>query len=702
MSSTNGFSSTIFGSNVFNEKVMRERLPKPIFKAFKKTLDGQAPLDPEVAAVIANAMKDWAIEKGATHYCHWFQPMTGVTAEKHDAFISPTADGSAIMEFSGKDLIKGEPDASSFPSGGLRATFEARGYTAWDTTSPAFIKKDGDNTTLFIPCAFCSYTSEALDKKTPLLRSMEALSKQAIRILRILGNTTSNRVAATLGSEQEYFLVDRKFVEKRMDLLLAGRSLFGAPSPKGQEMEDQYFGTLHDRIGSFMHEFNMELWKLGISAKTQHNEVAPAQYEIAPIFTTVNIAADWNQLVMETLQNIALRHGFVCLLHEKPFAGVNGSGKHNNWSMSTDDGINLLEPGSTPHSNEVFLVFLCAVIRAVDKYSKLLRASVATPANDHRLGANEAPPAIVSIFLGDQLTDIFEQLACGGAKTCKRGGEIKLGVTTLPALPKDTTDRNRTSPFAFTGNKFEFRMVGSSQSVAGPNFVLNTIVAEVLSEMADELEKAKDVHATAQKLLQKIAKEHARIIFNGDNYTEEWEKEAAKRGLPNIKNAVDSIATIMDKENVDALAKHNVLSKKELHARVEILFENYVKTLGIEAKTMLYIAKRQILPAVIKYIGQVASSVAACKAAGGDDEVCNLTLNTVLDLSNKFQKAIGNLESAFAKTTTIGDAHKRAVAIRDTVIPAMLEVRQYADALEQVVDAEVWPLPTYAQMLFMR
>ncbi len=702
MNSCNGSITDIFGSNVFNLKVMRERLPKNIFKSFKRTLDGQAPLDSSVADVIANAMKDWAIEKGATHYCHWFQPMTGMTAEKHDSFISPTTEGTVIMEFSGKELIKGEPDASSFPSGGLRATFEARGYTAWDCTSPVFVKKDGENTTLFIPSAFCSYTSEALDKKTPLLRSMEAISKQAMRVLRVLGNTTSSRVSATLGAEQEYFLVDRRFVEKRLDLLLVGRTLFGAPSPKGQEMEDQYFGSLHDRIGSFMNEFNTELWKLGISAKTQHNEVAPAQYEIAPIYATVNIAADWNQLTMETLQDVALRHGFVCLLHEKPFAGVNGSGKHNNWSMATDDGMNLLEPGNTPHSNEVFMVFLCAVIRAVDKYAKLLRASVATPGNDHRLGANEAPPAIVSIFLGDQLTDIFEQLADGSAKSSKKGGEIKLGVSTLPQLPKDTTDRNRTSPFAFTGNKFEFRMVGSSQSTSGPNFVLNTIVSEVLSEIADELEKAKDVHFTAQKFLQRIAKDHARIIFNGDNYTAEWEAEAEKRGLPNIKNTVDSLATIMDKQNVEAFQKHNVVSRKELEARVEILFEIYVKTLGIEAKTSLHIAKRQILPAVLKFAGAVAASAISIKDAGGNPSVAATTLKAVTGLSEKMQGAITHLEKVFTKSSDIADAHKRAIAIRDTVIPAMAELRNLVDSLEQIVDAEIWPLPTYAEMLFMR
>jgi glutamine synthetase len=691
----------IFGSSVFNDKVMKERLPKNIYKAFRRVLDGQGTLEPSVADVIANAMKDWAIEKGATHYCHWFQPMTGITAEKHDSFISPTPDGSVIMEFSGKELIKGEPDASSFPSGGLRATFEARGYTAWDCTSPVFIKKDGENTTLFIPCAFCSYTSEALDKKTPLLRSMEAVSKQSIRVLRLMGNTTSIRVTPTLGAEQEYFLVDRQFVEDRLDLLLAGRSLFGAPSPKGQEMEDQYFGTLHDRIGSFMHDLNMTLWKLGISAKTQHNEVAPAQYELAPIFATVNIATDWNQVTMETLQNVALKHNFVCLLHEKPFRGVNGSGKHNNWSLATDDGINLLEPGSTPHSNAVFLMFLCAIIRGVDKYSKLLRASVASAGNDHRLGANEAPPAIISVFLGDQLADIFSQLNDGGAKTSKAGGEIKL-ASMLPSLPKDTTDRNRTSPFAFTGNKFEFRMPGSSQSTSGPNFVLNTIMAEILCEFADELEGAKDIQSAAQKILKRVAKDHARIIFNGDNYTEEWAKEAEKRGLPNIKNTVDSLVTILEKENLAIFKKHKVLSEKEMTARVEILLDNYVKTIGIEAKTTLHIAKRQIVPAVIQYAGSLASSVTAIKAAGAATAAGAENLSSVTELLDALQAAIAQLEKVFAEAGTISDMHKHAVAIRDKVIPTMNKVRDAADALEAIVDSEFWPLPTYADMLFKR
>jgi glutamine synthetase len=694
MSCCSGSVSEMFGSNVFSDATMRERLPKDVYKAFKKIVQGHQPLDISVANVIANAMKDWAIEKGATHFCHWFQPMTGLTAEKHDAFINPTSDGRVIMEFSGKELTQGEPDASSFPSGGLRATFEARGYTAWDITSPAFIKEDGKNISLFIPCAFCSYTGETLDKKTPLLRSMDALSKQALRVLKALGNTTSGRVTATAGPEQEYFVIDERFYEKRLDLMLAGRTLFGASSPRGQELEDQYFGSLNERIASFMNEVNIRLWKLGVSAKTQHNEVAPAQYELAPIYSTVNVACDHNQLTMETLVKIAKRHGLVCLLNEKPFAGVNGSGKHNNWSMATDDGMNLLEPGSTPHENMQFLVVLCAVLRAVDKYSKLLRASVACPGNDHRLGANEAPPAIVSAFLGDQLTDIFEQLAHGGAKTSKKGGHLQLGVSTLPALPKDTTDRNRTSPFAFTGNKFEFRMVGSSQSIAGANFVLNTIVAESFREIADELEKAKDIKGAAQKICARIAKEHGRIVYNGDNYTEEWVKEAAKRGLPNIRSTVESLKSIMEKQNVEVLEKHGVLTHGELHARTDVLFEIYVKTINIEAMTMLAMAKRQIVPAVVKFTGILAGAAASKSQKALLKKTC--------DLLDSLSDSIDALEKAVAKTKGVDGAEKKAEAYLKSVVPAMKDVREAADELEKIVDAEIWPLPTYAQMLFVK
>jgi glutamine synthetase len=695
--------TSIFGSNVFSEAVMRERLPKDVYKALKPTISEGQPLDASLASVVANAMKDWAIEKGATHYCHWFQPMTGVTAEKHDSFISPTADGRTIMEFSGKELIQGEPDASSFPSGGLRATFEARGYTAWDCTSPVFVKESGDNITLYIPSAFCSYCSgESLDKKTPLLRSIDALNKQGVRVLRALGNTTSKRVIGTLGPEQEYFLVDAKFVEKRLDLVLAGRTLFGAPSPKGQEMEDHYFGAIHERIASFMNEINIELWKLGVSAKTQHNEVAPAQYELAPVFGTVNVATDHNQLTMETMQKVALRHGLVCLLHEKPFAGVNGSGKHNNWSLVTDDGLNLLDPGNTPHDNEIFLVMLCAVIRAVDKYAGLLRASVATAGNDHRLGANEAPPAIVSIFLGDQLTDIFEQLGKGGAKTSKKGGELKLGVNTLPPLPRDTTDRNRTSPFAFTGNKFEFRMVGSAQSTAGPTFVLNSIVADIMCEIADELEKSKDVHATAQVILQRIASEHEKIIFNGDNYTDDWTSEAEKRGLPNIRNSVDGLRPMIEKDVEKLFEKHGVLSKHELHARYDILLERYCKEINIEALTALQMAKRQIMPAAMEYSGIVANTVSSIKSAGATAKAQGKVLGDLCSLIDSLQVNIVSLEQAVDKSAAVDAVLKQAEAYRDAVVPAMNAVRAVADELEAIVDASIWPLPTYAEMLFLR
>jgi glutamine synthetase len=692
----------IFGSNVFNDAMMRERLPKNIYKSLRFTINGQQTLEPAAADVIANAMKDWAIEKGATHFCHWFQPMTGLTAEKQDAFISPTPDGRTIMEFSGKELIKGEPDASSFPSGGLRTTFEARGYTAWDCTSPVFVKEQGKNKTLYIPCAFCSYTGQALDKKTPLLRSMDALNRQALRILRVLGNTTSNRVDATLGAEQEYFLIDRSFFDKRMDLVLTGRTLFGAASPRGQEMEDHYFGTLHERVASFMHELNTELWKLGVASKTQHNEVAPSQYELAPVFTTVNVATDHNQLVMELLQRVALHHGMVCLLHEKPFAGINGSGKHNNWSMVTDDGINLLDPGNTPHDNMVFLVCLCAIIRAVDKYAKLLRASVANVGNEHRLGANEAPPAIVSIFLGEQLTDIMEQLTNGGARSSKSGGILKLGSSTLPPLPKDSTDRNRTSPFAFTGNKFEFRMVGSSQSTSGPMFALNTIVADVLSEIADELEKTKDVGTAAQKIIRRIASEHKRIIYNGDNYTAEWTEEAKKRGLPNLRSTAESLSTIMDKENVELFSKHEVLSKSELHARTDVLFEIYSKMLNIEALTMLHIAKRQIIPAVARYSGQLGGIVAGISTAGVSADTQKAMLEKVCGLLDVLDRNVDELEAALTGVSGVKDVAKRAAGYHKQVVPVMRAVRQAADELEKIVDKDHWPLPTYAEMLFLK
>jgi len=701
---SNSFESTteLFGSNVFNEATMKERLPKDVFKSFKKVLAGEKKLEIDTANIIANAMMDWAIEKGATHYCHWFQPMTGLTAEKHDSFISPCSDGTTLMEFSGKELIQGEPDASSFPSGGLRVTFEARGYTAWDCTSPVFVKEDGKNITLFIPSAFCSYNGQALDKKTPLLRSMDALNKQAMRVLRALGNKSSRTVTATLGPEQEYFLVDRDFYESRLDLVLAGRTLFGAPSPRGQEMDDHYFGTLHERVASFMNEINVELWKLGVSAKTQHNEVSPAQFELAPVFATVNVATDHNQLTMETMEKVATRHGFVCLLHEKPFAGVNGSGKHVNWSMGTDDGINLLNPGDTPHRNMVFLVFLCAVIRAVDKYAKLLRATVANTGNEHRLGANEAPPAIVSIFLGEQLADIIGQLSNGSASRSKQGGELELGVPTRGALLRDCTDRNRTSPFAFTGNRFEFRMVGSSQSTSGPVLVLNTITADVLGEIADELENAKDVKSATQTILSKYVKDHERVLFNGDNYSADWPVEAAKRGLPNMKSTVEALLSITEKEHAELFVRQNVLTVQELEARTDILLEGYSMKINIEAKTMLAMAKRQILPACVDYSSSLAAAVGAITAAGVDAAVQKQMLTEVCALIGSLNSAVATLESAVDKAGDIEDPADQARAYRDKVFAAMVPVRTAADSLETIVDAEVWPLPTYAEMLFLK
>lgn len=691
--------SDIFGSNVFNDSVMRERLPKATYKALRKTIDEGIPLEPAVAEVVANAMKDWAIEKGATHFTHWFQPLTGITAEKRDSFISPTQDGRVITEFSGKELIKGEPDASSFPSGGLRATFEARGYTAWDCTSPAFIK---DNT-LYIPTAFCSYTGEALDLKIPLLRSMEALSKQALRVLRLFGNTTAKKVITTVGPEQEYFLIDKKMYDKRKDLILTGRTLFGAKSPKGQEMEDHYFASIKERISAFMKDLDEELWKLGIPAKTKHNEVAPAQHELATVYNTANIASDHNQLTMELMKKIALRHGLVCLLHEKPFAGVNGSGKHINWSMSTDDGQNLLDPGHTPHENAQFLVFLCAVIKAIDEYADLVRVAAATPGNDHRLGANEAPPAIVSVFLGEQLTDILEQIENGGATTSKQGGVLKVGVSTLPALPKDSTDRNRTSPFAFTGNKFEFRMVGSSSSIATANFILNTIVAESLSQIADRLEKATNFDEEVQLLLKEIVKKHKRIIFNGNGYSEEWVKEAEKRGLPNIRSTVEAIPALIKEKNVKLMEKHGVLSKVELESRYEISLENYIKTINIEALTMLDIAKRQILPAVINFATKIAESINSVRATGLNVDISAQTklLEEVSSLMSEFKKNISELENAVNEASNMNsDSYSKACYYRDVIFTKMGILREIGDKLETIVDAELWPLPTYADMLF--
>ncbi|MCU0581270.1 MAG: glutamine synthetase III, partial [Syntrophales bacterium] len=684
----------IFGSNVFSDAIMKEHLPKPTYKALRKTIDEGLDLDPAVADVVAIAMMDWAIEKGATHFTHWFQPMTGITAEKHDAFISPTADGKAIMEFSGKELIKGEPDASSFPSGGMRATFEARGYTAWDCTSPAFVK-DG---TLCIPTAFCSYTGEALDKKTPLLRSMEALSKQAMRVLKLFGNKTAAKVITTIGPEQEYFLIDKRMYDLRKDLIFTGRTLFGAKPPKGQEMEDHYFGSLKERISTFMKELDEELWKLGVAAKTKHNEVAPAQHELAPIFTTANIATDHNQLTMEMMKKIALRHGMVCLLHEKPFAGVNGSGKHVNWSMATDDGQNLLEPGHTPHENAQFLVFLCAVIRGVDEYAALLRAAAATAGNDHRLGANEAPPAIISVYLGSQLMDILEQIADGGATSSSQGGLLKIGVTTLPDLPKDSTDRNLTSPFAFTGNKFEFRMVGSSASTATASFTLNTIAAEILRQIADRLEKAKDFQAEVQKLLREIVKKHKKIIFNGNNYSDAWVEEARERGLPNINSTVAAIQAMIADKNVALFKEHDILTRHEMESRCEINLENYIKVINIEALTMLEMAKRQILPAVIKYAAVVADSINTIKKTGvkADISVQEELLKEISSLAAAFRNNSVALEKAVTQAVGIcGNTFGRACFYRDQVFVKMGALRATGDKLETLVDEDYWPMPTY-------
>jgi len=689
----------LFGSNVFSDAIMKELLPKQVYKALKKTTDEGVPLDPNVAEVVANALKDWAIKKGATHYTHWFQPMTALTAEKHDAFITPMPDGRVILGFSGKDLIKGEPDASSFPSGGLRATFEARGYTAWDTTSPAFFK----DKTLYIPTVFVSYTGEVLDKKTPLLRSMEAVSKQALRVLRAFGNATAKKVIATVGPEQEYFLVDKELYEQRRDLILTGRTIFGAASPKGQELEDQYFGVIKERVAAFMHELDVELWKLGVSAKTKHNEVAPAQYELAPVFNDVNIGADHNHLVMETIKKVALHHGLVGLLHEKPYAGINGSGKHNNWSMSTDDGENLFEPGETPHDNAQFLIFLAAVLRAVDVYADLLRVTASCPGNDHRLGANEAPPAIVSVFLGDQLTEIIEKIAQGSEVSSKKGNQLELGVSSLPILPKDNTDRNRTSPFAFTGNKFEFRMVGSSQSISGPNFVLNTVVAETLCEIADKLEGKDDVNAEAQKIVQQIFKDHGRIVFNGNNYTDEWVKIAAERGLPNIASTVEALPTLTNDRNVKLFEKHGVLNKTELEARRDIVLENYIKTINIEALTALEMAKRQILPAGITFATSLADSINSIKATGvealtsAQGELLQEVSSTLVSL----KKSINVLEKAQAEAEKMhSDVYKQAQFYRDSVFTAIGTLRVDADNLETMVDKNLWPFPTYADLLF--
>lgn len=688
----------LFGSMVFNDAVMQERLPKDIYKALKKTMKEGTHLELDVANVVANAMKEWAVEKGATHFTHWFQPMTGVTAEKHDSFISPCGNGKVIMEFSGKELVRGEPDASSFPSGGLRATFEARGYTVWDITSYAFIK-DG---TLYIPTAFCSYSGEALDKKTPLLRSMEALDKQAIRILRLFGNTAAKRVITTVGPEQEYFLIDKEKYLKRPDLVITGRTLFGAQPPKGQELEDHYFGSIKPRISAFMKDLEEKLWEVGVLAKTKHNEVAPAQHELAPIFSTTNIATDHNQLTMELLKSVADKHGLACLLHEKPFAGVNGSGKHVNWSISTDNGINLLEPGETPYENAQFLLFLTAVIKAVDEYQDLLRVSVASAGNDHRLGANEAPPAIVSMFLGEELTEILEAIENGSSYQSKEKHNMEIGVTVLPHFPKDTTDRNRTSPFAFTGNKFEFRMLGSSFSIAGPNIVLNTIVAETLCEFADILENAKDFKAELASLIKSNIKEHKRIIFNGNNYSDEWVEEAAKRGLSNLKNTVEALPAFISSKSIELFTKHHVFTEKEIHSRYEILLENYCKTLRIEALTMINLVKRDIIPACVSYQNELTQLLGAKKSLGGyESGLEEQLLGKISGLSSQLIDRLGKLEQAVADAKTIDELLDLAGHYRNNVLGAMSELRLIVDELETLVAAKYWPLPTYAEMFIV-
>ena len=689
--------SEIFGSNVFGDSVMQQRLPKETYKALQRTIKDGRSLDPNVATVVANAMKDWAIEKGATHYTHWFQPLSGLSAEKHDSFITPVSDGKVIMEFSGKELIQGEPDASSFPSGGLRATFEARGYTAWDPTSYAFIK-DG---VLCIPTAFCSYGGEALDKKTPLLRSMQAINKQALRVLKLFGNTDAKSVKTTVGPEQEYFLIDEDVYNKRKDLIYTGRTLFGAKPPKGQELEDHYFGIIKPRVQAFMNDLNEELWKLGILAKTEHNEVAPAQHELAPVFTTTNIAADHNQLTMEIMQKVAKKHHMVCILHEKPFAGVNGSGKHNNWSVSTDTGVNLLNPGDTPYENAQFLLFLCAVIKAVDEYQDMLRVSVASAGNDHRLGANEAPPAVVSMFLGTELTEVLEAIEKDVPYGSKEKELLKIGVHTLPRFPKDSTDRNRTSPFAFTGNKFEFRMLGSSSSVSCTNVVLNTAVAEELKQFADTLEKATDFEEALHELIKKTITDHKRIIFNGNGYDDAWIAEAEKRGLLNLRTTPDCLPYSVSDKNIKLFTDHKVYSETEMRARYEILSESYCKTLNIEALTMIDMAKKDYLPAVSKYSHELSDTIIAKAACGDIDSTYEKELLTKISkLNTAAYKKVQKLEEATLKAKEIDDTTELSMFYKDSVFAAMSELRITVDELETMVPASSWPYPSYGDMLF--
>ena len=688
--------SSIFGSMAFNDVVMRERLPKSTYRELKRAISENQPLPLEVANVVANAMKDWAIEKGATHFTHWFQPMTGITAEKHDSFIAPTPEGGVIMEFSGKELIKGEPDASSFPSGGLRSTFEARGYTSWDPTSYAFIK-DG---TLCIPTAFCSYTGEALDKKTPLLRSMRAINSQAKRILKLFGSPDSVEVTTTVGAEQEYFLVDKDDFDKRKDLIYTGRTLFGARPPKGQELEDHYFGTIKPRVAAFMKELDEELWKLGVLAKTKHNEVAPSQHELAPVFTTTNIATDHNQLTMEVMRKIAKRHNLVCLLHEKPFAGINGSGKHNNWSISTSDGVNLLNPGKSPEDNAQFLLFLAAIIKGVDEYQDILRISVASAGNDHRLGANEAPPAIVSIFLGDELTAILDAIEKGYKYDKRKKSIMRIGVDFMPPFAKDTTDRNRTSPFAFTGNKFEFRMPGSMFSTAGPNTVLNTIFAEELSGFADELENAEDFNATLTEIIRRTIREHKRIVFNGNGYDAKWIEEAEKRGLSNLKSTADALPHILDEKNVRLFEKFNVYSFGELKSRYEILIENYSKVVNIEANTMSEMAKREILPAVGEYVKKLMESVKLKKELGADAEPEASIFKELSEKEKGIFEGIVALDKEIEAARLVRDEQKRAEFYHEKVLPAMEKLRRFADEAETLTAERYWPFPNYGKLLF--
>ena len=692
----------IFAKNLFTLTKMRERLTKGAYKEVVRVMNEGGELSMDIANVVAKAMKDWAVENGATHYTHWFQPLTGITAEKHDAFVThPDEVGNMLTEFSGKELIKGEPDASSFPSGGLRATFEARGYTAWDITSPAFLKESSCGPVLCIPTAFCSYTGEALDKKTPLLRSMEALSQQALRIVRLFGNTEATKVVSSVGPEQEYFLVDEGLYMKRTDLMFAGRTLFGAPAPKGQEMEDHYFGVIRERVGGFMKDLNKELWKLGVTAKTQHNEVAPAQHELAPIYETANIAVDHNQIVMETMKRVAISHGMRCLLHEKPYAGVNGSGKHNNWSITTDNGVNLLDPGDTPNENIQFLLVLACILKAVDTHADLLRQSASDVGNDHRLGANEAPPAIISVFLGEQLEDVVNQLIeTGAATTVKEGGKLLTGVSTLPDFQKDATDRNRTSPFAFTGNKFEFRMVGSADSIASPNTTLNAIVAEAFCEAADRLEKADDLEEAIHDLIKEYLTKHQRIIFNGNGYADEWVTEAEKRGLPNIKSMIEAADTITTEKSVKLFEKFGIFTKVELESREEIIYETYAKTINIEALTMIDMAGKQIIPAVVKYTKSLADTVNAVEEAGADASMQLELLKTVSTKLAAMQTALTKLKKLEEEASAMDDVKAQAFFYKDTVKAAMEELRVPADELEMIVDKEIWPIPTYGELMF--